>query len=368
MRRWLILAGSVLCLGTGAAAIAEAPSAVPPILIRGPSASPEEQLLSAAMQGQARRVAELLAEGVSPDARVQAGGWTPLMMAAPGDFQAVVKILLDAGAHPNLARWDGETALMIAALTGAEHVAALLAPRSELESRDLAGNTALTYAALNGRTEIIDILLHAGARADAVDHDGRTALHHAALEGQAAAAQRLIAAKAALDRRDNWGQTPLFVAAAQGYGDVVRVLLAAGASPDVADETGRAPLHWAVLWNDNEAVGALLDRGAAVDRRAGAFDSGVTALILAAWTGKNRLVDELLRRGADPNVVDDNGETALHWAAATDQAAALRLLLAGGADAARRNHAGQTAYDIAVYEGRHEAMDVLAAARGRGRN
>lgn len=358
----LILILAFLCIGSiqAPAQNATTPSRsiplAPPTQLGKPSAS---ALLAAAFSGQTRRVKELLATGISPDARDAAGGWTPLMMASVGDFQATVKVLLDAGANPNPYRFDGATALMIASLQGAYHVAAMLAGRSNLNAQDNAGNTALAYAALNGRAEIVANLIKAGANPEIVDSDGQTPLHHAVHEERSEAVEALINAKVNLNRRDNQGQTPLFVAAANGYDELVRRLLNAGANPGITDRTGRTPLMWSVLLNDEKAVAALLGHGVSIDQRAGSFDRNVTALILAAWTGKDAIVKLLLERHADPNVLDDDGETALHWAAANDQVGAIQLLLASSANPNIRNKSGQTALDVALYENRAEAVRIL---------
>lgn len=355
----MILAGSWV-VGTAAQGVPSAPGALPPDLRNQPiPVTPESWILAYSMMGQTRAVIDLLARGVSPDARDESGGWTPLMMAAAGDFEALVKVLLDAGAHPDLRQRDGETALMVAALAGAQHVAAALIGRADINARDIIGNSALSYAALNGNTGIVTMLLKAGARADTADTEGETPLHHAAREGHLASVDALLTARIGRDARDKQGRTPLFDAASNGYGDVARRLLETGAAPDAADDTGRTPLMWSVLWDDPTSVAALLDRGARIDRRAGEFDSEVTALILAAWTGKENIVKLLLARGADPDVTDVNGETALHWAASVNRVAVLRLLLDGRADPGIRNRSGQTALDVARYEERPDAVKLL---------
>src|SRR5262249_30607555 len=86
----------------------------------------------AAQQGALAVVKELLAKGVDPNVRTprapeapRAGGGgfrggtngeqTPLMMAARGDQEAVMRALVAAGADPALVSQDGSTVLMAAA-------------------------------------------------------------------------------------------------------------------------------------------------------------------------------------------------------------------------------------------------------------
>ena len=57
-----------------------------------------------------------------------AGGQTPLMLAAARNKPHIFKLLLDAGADPLLADSEGKTALLIANAAGAREIASLLEP------------------------------------------------------------------------------------------------------------------------------------------------------------------------------------------------------------------------------------------------
>jgi ankyrin repeat protein len=73
--------------------------------------------------------------------------------------------------------------------------------------------------------------------------------------------------------------------------------------------------------------------------------SDVDELCLAAQRGDRDTVEELLRRGIDPNAFDESGDTALAYAAAAEQFDVVKLLLAHGADvnAQDESKAGDTA-------------------------
>jgi ankyrin repeat protein len=107
------------------------------------------QLRVAAGLGRADAVGKLIEEGANVDAggpatdQVPAGG-SALMLAAANNQEAVVRLLLSKGAHPN--------------------------------QQDEGGGTALIYASWKGHVGIVKMLLESGADASAATRDGRTAL------------------------------------------------------------------------------------------------------------------------------------------------------------------------------------------------
>jgi uncharacterized protein len=111
----------------------------------------------------------------------QAGEQTPLMMAARGDHEDVMRALVTAGADPSLKAQDG-TSLLLAAAGGARLAAFKYA--YELDPHvDVVTTTGTTpmHAAvgLNGRTqpeacEVIQFLADHGAKLDEMNGAGRT--------------------------------------------------------------------------------------------------------------------------------------------------------------------------------------------------
>ena len=76
-------------------------------------------------------------------------------------------------------------------------------------------------------------------------------------------------------------------------------------------------------------------------------EDGATPLMHAALNGSLKLMQLLLRRGANPNLASDEGSTALLWA--VDDLAKLKLLLAGGADVNAKTKYGATALLAACF-------------------
>jgi len=104
-------------------------------------------------------------------------GWTPLHEAAHWGAVAV-EVLCSAKADVMMRSRDGETALHVA-LEGYEPVAAceaLLRCRADPSAPDVDGETALHVAARRSNEEVCQVLLAAGAQANAEDGTGRRPL------------------------------------------------------------------------------------------------------------------------------------------------------------------------------------------------
>ncbi|MCP4698132.1 MAG: hypothetical protein GY862_14960 [Gammaproteobacteria bacterium] len=103
----------------------------------------------------------------------------------------------------------------------------------------------------------------------------------------------------------------------------VKLLLVNGADVDAKDEQGETPLHVAVRLGFADLAQSLLSKGATVDMltktSSGSHNDGRTPLLLAARHSKNaKIIEFLLRKGANPNAQDPKpGYTALHYIAAT---------------------------------------------------
>lgn len=90
----------------------------------------------------------------------------------------------------------------------------------------------LRLAASKGQVEKVHELINAGATFE----PGRTALHYAALNGQSEIVQILADEGADINKQDALGYTALHRAAAQGHLEVIKVLLVEGCIVDRQDE------------------------------------------------------------------------------------------------------------------------------------
>lgn len=177
--------------------------------------------------------------------------------------------------------------------------------------------------------------------AGAKDEQGLSAVLLAVYYGKDEAAEFLIGQGVELSIHE---------AAAAGKTDRVRALIQA--NPALAHEyspDGFTPLHLAAFFGRDAIVDELLARGAPVHAasRNRTFARGVRPIHSAAARGRASIVLKLLESGADMNARDDDGNTALMSAAANGTAELVQILVAAGADRSIRNNMGQSAADLA---------------------
>jgi len=249
---------------------------------------------------------------------------------------------------------DGETPLMLAALSGDEATVRVLLKHVRVDEKSKVGMTALMYAASRGHHQVTQMLLDMKANPRAQDHQCRTALH---MVRDVTTARVLIAAGANVNAKNEYEETPLMTAvdtnnaalvdllasmsdlkrtnddgetalirAARGRPASVAVLLARGADVNYQPSSEWTPLAAAASFGDVDIVQRLIDKGATIDKIS---VDGMTALCLAADCGSVDVVKLLLQKGADPSLVDEEGNSPLMLAAIHGHHEVVAALLAG---------------------------------------
>ncbi|KAL7795561.1 ankyrin repeat-containing domain protein [Trichoderma afarasin] len=264
---------------------------------------------------------------------------TPLLWAAKERDEAIVRLLLVAGAQVETPDSANLTPLSWAASNGHEGIVRLLLdagaqvdwedswiPSSYHEKRHSYrpwpaehGQTPLLWAAMKGHEAIVRLLLGAGAQVNSVGRYRLTSLSWAARNGHETVAKLLLDAGAQVDWKDGW--TPML------YIREMRWFFYDFCEPE---GNGQTPLIWSAM-NGHEAVTRLLlDAKAQVDSR-GRLDERM-ALSWAAENGYEGIVKLLLAAGAQVDAKSCVGRTPLLHAARKGHKAVARLLLDAGAD------------------------------------
>ena len=267
----------------------------------------------------------------------------PLERAAGQGDQGLARKLVEAGA-------DMEYALGEA--VGGRHretATNLLEIGASFDKKDTQNRTFFLHnAAKNGDAEMIRLLLLHGADKDGLSDEGCSALCGTVCGGYMAATQALLTAGAGVNIECDHDGSVLHSAVYEGSSvDVLRALLEAGVDVESADAEGSTALHWSAIYSTQEVIDALVEAGANVHAR---DDTGATPLHAAAWVANQVAVLAFLKHGAEVNVKDNIECVPLHFAAfgAGRQGTArmVDLLLRWGADETVGNEGGETPTDV----------------------
>jgi ankyrin repeat protein len=279
---------------------------------------------TAAAKGDLQRVRELLDQDASLANRVAEyvtyypGSGAPLRNAAGGGHLAIVKLLLERGADPNLPE-EGIAprggALHAAVAGGHFEIAELLLAHGANANQQVESSAdCLSFAIRHSDQKMIDLLAAHGA-ARSVDilayygdlptaaavfaanpalADDLEALANAAEEGQDAFVRLMLRHQPDLPKR---------LAVAAKTRELNEFLFAHGMNASQPNWLGITPLHRFASAGDVERATLFIEHGADLHARDDELRS--TPLGCAARCGQQAMVELLLSRGARPNLLDD---------------------------------------------------------------
>lgn len=310
---------------------------------------------------------------------------------------AIVEILLEGGADPNLANTQEQTPLMLACEQGHEEIVKLLVKyQAKVNVRDHHGNTPFNLAAtgnhiaiamaLGFSEEILDsahemalacesgdmttlsVLLQYVTSVDinaALNEHGQTALMIAVENGHLSVARQLISQGADVNEADRWGSTPLHFAAGNMYDQTafIKLLVEAGGNINAMTERHYTPLHKAILsqYATAQCLQTLLESGGDINA---ANEKSQLPLLLAAEKGRIDLMDVLLQSsGIDLNATNAEGRTALMLAAMSGHQEIIEILLSRRVDVDAKDFSGRTALDYATEYREKEIARIIKGHR-----
>jgi len=174
----------------------------------------------------------------------QAGSYDDFFSAIVRDDDAAMQTLLTRGFDPNTVDSTGSAGLLLAIKGSSFKVASRLMnwPDIKVEVRNAADESPLMLAALKGELVLCQVLIKKGAD---VNKPGWAPLHYAATNGHTDIMSLLLEEYAYIDAASPNGTTPLMMAAQ--YSDVssVKLLLEAGADPLLRNALGLSALDFA---------------------------------------------------------------------------------------------------------------------------
>ena len=288
-------------------------------------------------------------------------GQTALWFACADGHESIVKILLDAGADPNITDKYGDSCLHAAihGLCSTKVIQEIHDHGAQVNAVNNDGATPLLLACSTAQEEAVKLLLRAKADPNIAYADGDTSLHASiAADCNKETILELIDYGADLNAINTRGRTALLLGCFYRHLDSVTVLLRAGADPIIADEEGFSCLHAAVDgYCSKDNLRALIDHGALIDATR---KDGTNALLRACKTGQSESVRFLLDAGADVNNVKPDGNSCLHEAVhGRCSNETLREIIHQGVNVNDVNNKSQTALIVACVTAQPESVKLL---------
>jgi len=218
------------------------------------------------------------------------------------------------------------------------------------------GMTALMYAAENGDSTIVNLLVLNGAELELTHVENTTPLMVAVLNQHFNVAQYLLRKGADPDHHDDFNGTPLIYAAAINEYRIADLLLYYGASDTIRDGDGNDALMTAVFFGNLESADVLLQNNLAPD----AHDKKRnTPLMIASQQGNGDIISLLLEYGAGLEKTNKQNLTPLAHAIRFQQTAAARILIDSGANIHHQISDNRNLYDLAVQQNQKEMLKML---------
>ena len=318
-----------------------------------------DDFIFAAFRGDLETIRRMLSQGHDPNTRDDQGN-IAITTAASREHVPVVALLLREGADPNQ-KFISSSALSHAVSKQNGDLFRLLVSHPKIKSEQL--EDALVRAASLGHLDFVEGLIKAGVNPNGLLADGN-ALIEAVRKGQVEAVELLIAKGANPNATDREGRSILIRLSVSGaYGDgsieAVKLLITYGADPFVADSDGLSVLSQSARFGREAIVAALAETSFPLNRP---DKNGNTALELAIDAGKSEIVQLLLKSGIDVNIKGHDGQPALVRVITGEccqKKKMLDLLIKNGANPKLVDRAGLTAHERALQSGRKNLVQVL---------
>jgi ankyrin repeat protein len=271
---------------------------------------------------------------LKPNIRKKDEGYTPFYTAVQLGRLKILKLFIESKLeekfNPNLASYDGETPIMIAAEEGYYSIVEFLL---KIESIQLGatdkGVTALMISIQNMHFDIsLAILKKKSYEIDPNIQDklGLTVLHWASTKGHVEIINELL--------KNNF-KTAINI--------------------NLKTLQGATPLYCATQSDHSEAVRLLLEAG--VDVNAGL--NKITPAYKASEEGYFNTLKVLIQHDADLNISNEDGKTPAFIAAQNNRAEIIKLLVESKADLTKKTIEGFSPIHIAAQNNSKEVMQVL---------
>ncbi|GMF15140.1 unnamed protein product [Phytophthora lilii] len=224
-------------------------------------------------------------------------------------------------------------------------------------AHECGSNTPLHVAVSALHFNVVSYMLQHGAKVKTIGEYGRSALH---MVGSPCMMPATMSSSSS-DVTKTINGTSATLSNSDKAVLVIKKLLAHEASIDTVDIYGNTAVMLLAERGYLGGIDAIMEADSNIDLNARNWQRGMSALALAAKSGRTNVVEGLLDYGAQVDVRTLHGETPLHFAAASASQRVCQLLIEKGGDVDARTSEGLTPLMIAVAKDHGMAMEKIAA-------
>lgn len=307
----------------------------------------------ASLLGETEIVTQLLDRRVDMLATDATGNSAMHRAASEGQLK-ILNLLISHGANVNAVNSRNETPLYLAAASGQLKTVNLLVKNGADTSIIARNKTSPLSIAIKNQHEKLALALLGGKLDKASIH---RALLLAVQNKMETLSVQLIKVDALVNRADSKNRPALWYSADLGLKKTTKALLRFKRAPiNLADTNGYTPLARAVVGGYLDVARLLINRGANLNTLTKEKN---TLLMLSVLSKNNELTIFLLTLDIDIDAKEIAGETALMLAAATGQETMVNSLIQAGTDLRTRNLNDRNAYQIAINSGHNKTADLI---------
>lgn len=172
-------------------------------------------------------------------------------------------------------------------------------------------------------------------------HHLQQLLHLAIEKDDLGVVQSLLRFRIDVMHEDGEGHRTIHVAAQYGNSSIVKAVINAGSPINIVDGRGIGALHMCLENNHDAAAMMLIKEGATVNRPR-RYDTGEAPIHIAAKLGLNEVLQFMILKGGDVNLMSGDHSTPLHLAIKEKHPRTVKLLCEAGSNVNTCNAKGMT--------------------------
>lgn len=290
-------------------------------------------------------------------------GRTPLHFAAAnGSARCVKFLILEAPEVLELPDHQGKTPFQIASANGKKEAAAIISNGPLQVQSDF--SIKLLKHFRNGENDIVKKMLSKEASdVHVANENGTTLVHYSAMQGRGDILTLILDRGADPNIGNNRLTRPLHKAIQRGDLGCTKILLSRGANPDVQDVDGVTPIHRGLKEIQtgkrvSHVSQCILECLSHKPKLSLAENRGLKPFDLVALYGLVDLVDPFLKAGADISATHpETGWAPIHYAISAGRNKMIEKLLKEKSDLLQVSHISST--DVAIQHGQASTLELL---------